>query len=139
MANWSIPSPPRKNVVIDLTYLEARGCDIRLSRAFFSIPIQAMVFGLSILAWATVACISQPRPSEPLSARGILLNLAQRSFTELESFELRTDDGQVITFLVEGDVGLTPGHAREHMSLVEPVTVLYHPGALGPVAIHITD
>ena len=36
---------------------------------------------------------------------------------------LRTDAGELIPMIAEGDIGMTPGHLREHMALGEPVTV----------------
>jgi hypothetical protein len=70
---------------------------------------------------------------------GIILNLSQRTFTELDMIEIRTENGELMTFHIEGDAGLTPGHAREHMSFVEPVTVHYRVTERGRVAFLITD
>ena len=79
------------------------------------------------------------REAEPKTARGLVVNLAAASITTLQSFELRTDDGQVLQFRVDGDVGITPGHAREHMVLGEPVTVTYRDTPQGLLALRVED
>ena len=79
------------------------------------------------------------REREPQTVRGVLVDVAARSLTELRSFEVRTDDGRRLSFRVEGDVGMTPGHLREHMLLAEPVTVTYRESADGLVALHLED
>jgi hypothetical protein len=86
-----------------------------------------------------VACSTASARQEPALVTGIILNVTQRTFTELESVEIRTELGETLTFLVEGDAGLTPGHAREHMSFVEPITVYYRETERGLVAFLITD
>ena len=79
------------------------------------------------------------REGEPQTVRGVLVDVAARSLTELRSFEVRTDDGRRLSFRVEGDVGMTPGHLREHMLLAEPVTVTYRESADELVALHLED
>jgi hypothetical protein len=86
-----------------------------------------------------VACSAVTTQHEPSTASGIILNLSQRTFTELDTIDIRTDSGELLTFRIQGDVGLTPGHAREHMSFVEPVTVHYRETESGRVAFLITD
>lgn len=69
----------------------------------------------------------------------MIVDVTTASITRLLAFELRTDDGQRIRFLVEGDVGFTASHTREHMILAETVTVTYRDSTDGPVAIRIED
>ena len=45
------------------------------------------------------------------------------SILQIASFTLRTDDGTLVEMIVEGDVGITASHLREHMALADPVTV----------------
>lgn len=45
------------------------------------------------------------------------------SFTQIQAFSLRTNDGVTHEFVVEGSIGITPGHMREHMLLGDPVVV----------------
>jgi hypothetical protein len=86
-----------------------------------------------------MACSPASAPREPAAASGIILNITQRTFTELDTVEIRTASGETLTFIVEGDTDLTPGHAREHMSFVEPITVYYRETERGLVAVRITD
>jgi hypothetical protein len=60
------------------------------------------------------------------TARGLVVNVQVASFSQIGSFDLRGDDGQVRTFAVEGNPGITPSHLREHMVLALPVIVTYH-------------
>lgn len=71
--------------------------------------------------------------------RGLLVDVQSASIALLRSVELRTEDGRTMRFAVEGDTGLTPGHAREHMVGAEPVTVVYRATADGLVAVRIDD
>jgi hypothetical protein len=73
------------------------------------------------------------------AARGLLIDVQAASIAMLREVELRLDDGSTLRFAVEGDVGITPGHAREHMVNAEPVTVTYRAGPNGPVALRIED
>ena len=82
---------------------------------------------LAALALFTVAlfagCNREPTVQ---MARGVVVNVQVASFSQIGSFDLRTDEGEVLTFAVEGNPGITPGHLREHMILAQPVIVTYH-------------
>ncbi|HYU21392.1 MAG TPA: hypothetical protein VEQ11_22130 [Chloroflexota bacterium] len=82
------------------------------------------------------ACAREP---ETKQVRGLIVNVAAASITQLEALELRTDDGQLLRFRVEGDVGITPSHSREHMVLAEPVTVTYRDTPDGRLALRVDD
>lgn len=86
----------------------------------------------------STSCAQSATPTE-LTAHGVLLSVSQKTFTELESVQIRTDAGEILDFRVEGDTTLTPGHAREHMSMVDPVTVHYRFVGSDHVAFLITD
>jgi hypothetical protein len=108
-------------------------------RALSYISSSARARLLLTLASGLVACTTVTAQREPLVVSGVILNLTQRTFTELETIQVRTDGGEVMTFAFEGDAGLTPGHAREHMSFVQPITVHYRETERGHVALLITD
>ncbi len=57
--------------------------------------------------------------------RGVLLEVDAPSLTAVRSFDMRTEDGRRLTFRAGGDIGMTPGHMREHMVLGEAVGVTY--------------
>ena len=71
--------------------------------------------------------------------RGLLTDVQAASLTTLREVELRADDGRTLRFAVEGDTGITPGHAREHMVNAEPVTITYRAEQGKLVALRIDD
>lgn len=83
---------------------------------------------LIMVSWTlTVACRQDVRPAK---VRGLVINVQSASFTMIQAFDLRTDSGEIWEFIVEGDVGITPSHLREHMTLADPVivTIRYQDG-----------
>jgi hypothetical protein len=93
-------------------------------------------WGLALGLLLLVACGPDTTPRR---VRGLVVNLQAASFSQLGSFDLRADDGRAMTFAVDGDVGVTPSHLREHMTLAEPVTVTYHDSRSGLVATRVDD
>lgn len=63
--------------------------------------------------------------------KGVLLDVESPNIQKVDSFTLRTDDGQELQFTTapnfnEGVAHLmTPGHMRQHMALGDPVEVSY--------------
>ena len=76
-----------------------------------------------MLLAATAMMTGCQRDTRPTILEGVVVNMQAASFLQIGSFTLRTNDGQIVELAVEGDVGITPGHMREHMSLAEPVAV----------------
>jgi hypothetical protein len=74
---------------------------------------------LAVIAFAA-GC---QRDARPTVLHGLVVNMQVASFVQIGSFTLRTDDGQLVELAVEGDVGITAGHLREHMTLADPVIV----------------
>ena len=89
-----------------------------------------------LFATASAGC-GVARERETQTVRGVLVDVAAPSLTNLRSFDLRTDDGRRLSFRVEGDVGMTPAHLREHMVLGEPVSVTYRESADGLLALRL--
>lgn len=81
---------------------------------------RAALTHLLALSWAVIACQQEVKPRQ---VRGLVIDVRVATFTQIQGFSLRTDDGSVYEFIVEGDVGITPGHLREHMLLGDPVLV----------------
>jgi len=78
--------------------------------------------------------------------RGVLVDVQSRSLQQLDSFTLRTDAGQELTFTPAPTFNqgvshaMTPGHLRQHMALADPVTVTYRDDGSGQlVALSATD
>lgn len=67
--------------------------------------------------------------SPSLTAAGIVTDIRSRSLVDVESFTLRTKDGQTMTFALgplELDGGaFDAGHLRSHMATVQAVAVAY--------------
>ena len=83
--------------------------------------------GLAVAAWmlaavptTLAACRQQPRPTR---YDGLVVEMQAASILQVASLTLRTDGGILVEMVVEGDVGITASHLREHMALAEPVTV----------------
>jgi len=84
--------------------------------------------GLVLVCACTSAAQSAPAA---LTARGVLLDVEAPSIQKVDSFTLRTDDGQELHFVTAPNFNegishlMTPGHMREHMALADPVEVTY--------------
>jgi hypothetical protein len=89
-----------------------------------------------VLGLLVLACTRDPGPQ---AVHGLVVDLRAASFNQLAAFELRADDGRSLSFAVEGDVGITPSHMREHMVLAEPVTVTYRDTGGTFVASRVDD
>lgn len=87
---------------------------------------------MALLAVGLLAC---SQPAAPAAAtrtvKGVLLDVESPNIQKVDSFTLRTDDGQELQFTTapnfnEGVAHLmTPGHMRQHMALGDPVEVSY--------------
>ncbi|MFN8522355.1 MAG: hypothetical protein U0821_04535 [Chloroflexota bacterium] len=99
-----------------------------------------MLLGLTLAALLAFAC-RQATPAEPvmMQARGVITDVSAVSLTQLKTLQVQTDDGELLDLEVEGDVSMTPSHAREHMALVEPVTVIYRQDADRRIALRVDD
>ncbi len=66
-----------------------------------------------------------------LTARGVLLDVVAPSIQKVDSFTLRTNEGQELHFVTAPTFNqgishlMTPGHMRQHMALADPVEVTY--------------
>jgi hypothetical protein len=84
-----------------------------------------------LLAVGLVACSQPAAPAGAQTVRGVLLDVESPNIQKVDSFTLRTDDGQELHFTTapnfnEGVTHLmTPGHMRQHMALGDPVEVSY--------------
>lgn len=76
---------------------------------------------LLAVSWLSLAACRQVAPPE--QRRGLVVDVTIASFTQIQAFTLQTDEGETHDFVVEGSIGITPGHMREHMLLGDPVIV----------------
>ncbi len=90
------------------------------------------VFGITIVMTIVGAACADFGVTEATStARGVVVDVDGASLQRLASFTVRTDDGQVLTFVPAANFNanephaMSPGHMREHMALAVPVIVTY--------------
>ena len=82
---------------------------------------------------------------QTLTARGVLLDVVSPCIQQVDSFTLRTDAGQLLTFVAAPDFNagathaMTPGHMRQHMALGDPVTVIFRDDNGVLIALSATD
>jgi hypothetical protein len=91
-----------------------------------------------------VGCAA-PATAQTRTARGVLLDVVSPSIQKVDSFTLRTDDGQELAFVTASDFNagathaMTPGHMRQHMALADPVSVTYREENGRLIALSATD
>ena len=92
-----------------------------------------------------VACSPPRAAAQTETVRGVLIDVEARGLQQLDSFTVRTDDGQELTFVPAPNFNqgeshaMTPGHMRQHMALADPVTVTYRDEGGRLVALSATD
>lgn len=90
------------------------------------------------LALAIAAC-----GPAPATVAGFVVDVKSTSLTQVDSFTLRTQDGQEVLFTVgalELDGGAFPaGHLREHMALNQAVAVAFREENGERVAYRLVD
>ena len=92
----------------------------------------------SILGACTPSPAPPPAPTTG-TVRGLLTDVQAASLALLREVALRAEDGRTLRFAVEGDTGITPGHAREHMVNAEPVTITFRSEQGKLIALRIDD
>lgn len=98
---------------------------------------------LASLAVIAVAALAVGCASATQSAAGIVVAVEQESLTDIRSFTLRTETGEVLTFRV-GALDLSSGafpanHLREHMATASAVAVAYTEVGGERVATRLVD
>jgi hypothetical protein len=92
-----------------------------------------------------VACSAPSASAQPHTVRGVLLDVESPGIQRVDSFTLRTNDGQELQFSASPDFNqgvahlMTPGHMRQHMALGDPVEVTYRDESGRHVALSATD
>ena len=90
----------------------------------------ANVSRLAVLL-STVAVVAFACGGGDRSESGVILDVAGSSLTQVDSFTLLVDDGDVLTFQIAPDAskdlaeGFFPGHMRGHALAAEKVTVYF--------------
>ncbi len=77
-----------------------------------------------------VAACGGRQTAPALQVTGVVIAADGQSAAQVDSFSLRTADGQILAFrVVRLDLtngGLPSAHLREHLSSGEPIAVTYH-------------
>ena len=91
------------------------------------------------------ACASPAATAQTHTARGVLLDVESPGISRVDSFTLRTDDGQELHFTAAPDFNqgashvMSPGHMRQHMALGDAVEVTYRDENGNHVALSAAD
>ena len=100
-------------------------------------PIRPLLLAIAI-AIAVAACGPAPQ-----TVAGFVVDVKSTSLTQVDSFTIRTQEGQELVFRVgplELDGGAFPaGHLREHMALNQAVAVAYRMENGDRVAYRLVD
>ena len=94
---------------------------------------------------ALVACSPGAPAANVHTVRGVLLDVEAPSIQQVNSFTVRSDDGQELHFDTAANFNqgvshlMTPGHMRQHMALAEPVEVTYRDDNGKLVALSAVD
>ena len=95
-----------------------------------------------MLLLLTVVALAACGPA-PQTVAGFVIDVKSTSLTQVQSFTLRTQDGQELVFRVgrlELDGGAFPaGHLREHMAFNQAVAVAYREEDGERVAYRLAD
>ena len=90
----------------------------------------------------SLACGGREGPSGsngPEWVSGIVVEVVDRNFSEIERLRVRGPDGTIWSFTTEGPVGISPSHLREHQVFGQSVTVFYVTKGDVLVAVDVAD
>jgi len=91
------------------------------------------------------SAVTAPSQAQTQMARGVLLDVVSPGIQQVDRFTLRTEDGQLMTFVAAADFNagashvMTAGHMRQHMALADPIIVTYRDENGALVALSATD
>ncbi|MGE3271585.1 MAG: hypothetical protein AB7P40_22735 [Chloroflexota bacterium] len=98
---------------------------------------RAVLTGLALAPLSMLfGCWPGPRTE---TLHGVVVEMQAASFSQVAGFTLRTDAGEDYEFIVEGDIGFTPSHLRQHMLLGERVAVTAKSEADLRIATRVED
>jgi hypothetical protein len=100
---------------------------------------------VAVLTVLVAACAPPAPASTAHTVRGVLLDVESPSIQKVDSFTLRSSDGQELHFVTAPNFNqgvshvMTPGHMRQHMALADPVEVTYREESGSLVALTAVD
>ena len=92
---------------------------------------------VAILTVVVVAC-GQPLESEA----GLVVTVDSPSIGRVDGFELRTDDGEILTFdttEMEFQPEFPPAHVAEHQRMAEPLRVTFRRDGDRRIVVRLAD
>ena len=103
----------------------------------------AALAGLVVVAVVVAVVVVTTRPSAESTAEGIVTEVTPSGTLAVASFQLRTDDGTTLTFVL-GDLDLSPPgfngpHLYVHRATLQPIVVRYRVVGADLVADRLVD
>jgi hypothetical protein len=95
---------------------------------------------LSLVAGCALALIACGQPLE--SEAGLVISVDSPSLGRVDGFELRTDDGEILTFdttEMEFQGEFPAAHVAEHQAMAEPVRVTYRRAGERLLVVRLAD
>ncbi|MQG17890.1 MAG: hypothetical protein FI726_06435 [SAR202 cluster bacterium] len=71
--------------------------------------------------------------------RGRVISVIAKSISDIQTFKVQSPTGEIYSFQVNGSIGFTPSHIKEHQVTGSPVTVTYISSNNVLIATKITD
>ena len=119
------------------------GSVLGLPVGFGRINRHLLTIGLVVAITFNFACGGSSESNSVQAAgqvRGFVVEVVGRSITELDTFRISDDAGNLWIFDAgEGFIGFTPSHLREHQLVGETVVVTYESRHGTLVAVDISD
>ena len=97
-----------------------------------------LAFGLLLIVGLT-ACGDAGGGEAQLQVRGRILEVVERSITDLALLRIVDAEGREFVFVAEGFVGFTPAHLKQHQLFGQTVQVTYERRGDQLVAVAVVD
>ncbi len=101
--------------------------------------VSRVVLAVGLTALVLLAVVACPGRNESGLVRGLVLEVLDRSPSEIEALRIRDDNGRVWTFTTEKALLKDGAHLRVHQVLGQQVVVLYVAKGDRLVATEIRD
>ncbi len=116
----------------------------RRTRNLFAIVLVVLIAvtgGAALILGGSGTATLSP-PFNATTVDGVVVAVDARSLTDVRSFDLRTADGQILTFGLAGlqnGVAFPPGHLAEHKVTATPIRVWYRISSDPLQALYLED
>ena len=108
------------------------GNSMKLYHHFVHLLVMACCASLPALAMGCGA-------DNVMQVRGQVVEVAPRSFSEIDTLRIRDGEGREFVFETRGFVGFTPSHVKEHQFLGQSLLVTYEDREGVLVAVKLED